>query len=99
MLAINVAGWTVIGVLLTALFTGGTWLVAYLNHRHDRTLSGVKSKVHVTAYPRSILQPINGLAAVPNGWDVEKTRYFCFRLYNAGPVQIPAKVHVEELHL
>lgn len=95
MLAIGSAGWTVIGVLLTAFFTAGVLAVAVIAHLHDRALSGTKGALRVRPLPKSAI-PVKGVLIQPTGWSRQNIYYFGIELHNRGPFTFEAVIHTEE---
>jgi hypothetical protein len=98
-LALSLAVGTLIFLGLTAFFTGSTWIVNLVSHRHGRALSGLKGSLKVRPYSINVIQPTGGFEGLPEEWDLRCVRYFAFRLHNLAPYKMQAKVHGEVLRL
>jgi hypothetical protein len=89
-LGMDAAGWTVVGVLSTAVFAAATFGVNVLAHLHDRALSGTRGALHVKACSWNIGPGENHVFRTPPEWDRKNTRYMALQLLNRGPYPIEA---------
>jgi hypothetical protein len=90
MFALDAAGWTVVGVLLTAFFTLGILGIGVIAHLHDRALSGTRGALHVKACTWNVGPGENHVFQTPPDWDRKNTRYMALQLLNRGPYPVEA---------
>jgi hypothetical protein len=89
-LGMDAAGWTVVGVLSTAVFAAATFGINVLAHLHDRALSGTRGALHVKACAWELGPGENHVFSTPPEWDRKNTRYMALQLLNRGTYPIEA---------
>lgn len=84
MIAINAVQGTLLGVLATAIFTGGMFIVSIMSHRNERALSGTSQAIIAThgrqSLPWSSFEPV----ILPDNWPREQFRWAPVRFVNRG---------------
>jgi hypothetical protein len=98
LVAVTSVQWAAVGAVSAALFGGAGWVVSLIGHRRDKTVIGIKRRVHVMPFVRVILQPTEGFA-LPKEWGKSKVRCFGMDLLNPSPYQMVAAVHVEKIRV
>lgn len=84
MLAIGAAQGTLLGVLATAIFTGGMLIVSIMSHRLERAKSGTSNAIIVTQGRKSLPWSEFDPVVLPEGWPRDQFRWTPVRFVNRG---------------